>query len=291
MGLVAVQGDSRESNGHVGGPLRFVTKAAPEHQIRGCYSPQARALGRQGGFQEQMNVSSFLNRPDTDDTLQNIRKEYLNTKRNLHDLLSSSPTRLQQGGRGAGEMTGNAPPLHYGGGQAEPPQQGEQDDRLRQQLRDYMSNKSRSMPPPAKYPAPGPGPVDGGVQRQLDSQKMMIESLKRELDTQRTINSMLFERLDRLEEEVRYVRHSNRAPPNGAPFRSVNSAPSSSHTNGHVGSYASADDTKVLLGWDQPTLAPGGKHAPPQQHTRTFSNLDDSTARLIQMSAGGKQKW
>ncbi|AET41585.1 Spc29p Ecym_8307 [Eremothecium cymbalariae DBVPG len=260
-----------------------------------------------------MDRSSYLNRPETDDTLQNIRKEYLNTKRNLHDLLTSSPTRIPQSTRG--ELGGKAAAgLQQQQGAQLAAQDAEQDDRLRQQLRDYMNNRGRHMGAPARYPSVGAAappappllqaagggsaaavaPVEGSLQRQLDNQKLMFDSLKRELDTQRTINNMLFQRLDQLEEDVRYLRHAtnNKAQQQqnnnvGGNFRSVSSAPSSSHTTGFGGSSVSGDDTKVLLGWDQPSNAVKQHHP----HQRSLSNFDDNTAKLIQMSSGAKQKW
>ncbi|AMD22731.1 HHL039Wp [Eremothecium sinecaudum] len=243
-----------------------------------------------------MNMSTFLNRPDTDDTLQNIRKEYLNTKRNLHELLTNSPTRISQGTRMSAEAIGKGPTTQFGLQQQQPMPMpkpsphhaiSDQDEKLRHQLRDYISNKDRHMAPVA---GSGNKPIrgsasnnDGGLQRQLDSQNFILNSLKRELDMQRTINSMLFERLERLEEEVRYIRHTGiRQQTNVASGRSVSSAPSSSHTNGNGGtSYASGDDTKMLLHWDQMPQAGANKTI---KHRRSLSNLDDSTARLIQMS-------
>lgn len=255
-----------------------------------------------------MKISTFLNRPDTDDTLQNIRKEYLNTKRNLKELLTNSPTKITQDSRMAMDLKSKVPIQAQFGVQQQDlnqvpihPQQHHkqvQDEQLRKQLREYMADRNvgigtfkgdQSMGPPnlateVRYQN------DPGFQIQLDNQRTMINSLRRELERQASLNNILFNRLERLEEEFLTARHSNqRQQTNAGNCRSVYSAPSSSHTNNGALSHASTDDTRILLNWDQQAQIPN-QFNKASKHGRSFSNPDDNTTRLIQLSSHFKFK-
>lgn len=218
-----------------------------------------------------MDVSQFLKASESEDTLQNIRKEYLNSKRTLEELMTKqSPTKKMEQ-RKKVSLEGS-------------------DDELRRQLREALGRG---------------GNVDGKInakveedegkifemERRLARQEIQIQSMRNEMYQMNSMNQSLQGRIGMMEEQLRYIMNQHVAgrvesgtTNQGHYLDRAQSAPSTSSTSEWLrGSMNDTEDTKVLLGWkqhghtrNQGPIRNGGR--------RSFSNLDDSTTKLINLS-------
>ncbi|SCU82808.1 LADA_0C08086g1_1 [Lachancea dasiensis] len=203
-------------------------------------------------------TTGFFNDPETDDTLQNIRRDYLASKKNLQELLVTSPT------------TTRTRPLQVPTPPMERKTRGN-DELLRQQLREGLRIDSRhpsgSLPPAARRDLPRKVEPEhytevDGLRMMVHDQQQSIGRLQRALEAQEARNANLEMRMRTLEHCVAILEKSPRSP-----YEPRNTEP--------PGAYESVDhdNTKVLLNLD------GG-----QPVQRLHSNYDDSTTNLIKLS-------
>lgn len=223
------------------------------------------------------NITEFLNRPETDDTLQNIRKEYLASKKNLKDLLNSSPAsgpRPQQQQQQQEQRLPTPPSLTISS---------KEDERLRQQLRDALNNE----PKPQRLQPPLASLNEIAYLRKIvHEQQAQLQSLTQELHNQKSFNYSLQSRLLMVEDYVKHLESTVTSGNNHSLRTRINpsslSAPSSSSTSELFtrSTKVDLDNTKVLLGLED---------VKPER--RQFSNLDDNTARLLQLSGTNNRTW
>lgn len=265
-----------------------------------------------------MDVSQFLNNVENDDTLQNIRKEYLNSKRTLQELMtnqsptkkmefSKKPTLLQE--RNSNDY------INRNVNSSKPTD----DEFLRRQLREGLSRKPE---PKISLPslASDTNRLDSiyssvnkidELEKKLYHHELQIQALKNELYQSNASNRALQNEVAELQDSVRMLAalsHSNvkadtdnsqlsangkwtrhyagpNSNGNGVYLDRPQSAPSTSSTSEWVANALhDSDDTRVLLGWKQPSSTrvdnSSNFHFPHNQ-PRNLSNFDDNTSRLI----------
>ena len=142
----------------------------------------------------QSRLNGFFDNPETDDTLQNIRREYLASKKNLQELLVTSPTQIRT--RSFQQQAPTPPNNDL--------RELQSDERLRQQLREGFKKDTsfhNSVRAPVIPNIPQQQEIDS-LRSVLHSQQRQIDQLVRGLDSQAARNSALQQRVTTLE---RYV--------------------------------------------------------------------------------------
>lgn len=218
-----------------------------------------------------MNVTEFFNQPETDDTLQNIRKEYLNSKRNLQELLTnSSPIRRPESE--SKEFKIKSSKMN--------------DENLRSQLRDQLNNnvyvpEARSSGlEKCLHEQSNEIPISQDeyiqLQKQIMHQDLSIQSLKNDLQQQKTLIDNLFSKIMILEQNLNIANrmYKNEYQPHNS---MGNQNPIYEQKISNV------DDTNVLL--NQLELRSNIQ----KQSTRQYSGIDDSTTKLIQLSGNNNK--
>ncbi|SCV05755.1 LANO_0H14466g1_1 [Lachancea nothofagi CBS 11611] len=218
-------------------------------------------------------ATGFFNDPETDDTLQNIRREYLASKKNLQELLVTSPT-------GTRTRPVQVPT---------PPTDGplfnrsySNDDRLRQQLREGLQHEApvsassfRSLP---RNPVPKHYNEDDNLRRMVYDQQRQIDQLQRGLDTQGARNLALQDRLYVLERTISKLEAElSKARPHTPHIdQAADHLPS---RFAQAQDFQDSENTRVLLNLDSEKPA-----------KRQISNYDDSTTKLLQL-AQNSNRW
>ncbi|SCU85145.1 LAMI_0C10286g1_1 [Lachancea mirantina] len=202
----------------------------------------------------KQSFNDFFNKVDTDDTLQNIRKEYLASKKNLHELISASPTRI------------TAKPVVRSTQLPTPPgniNDLERDERLRRQLHD--TNQPRQ-------PDTGHSEQFSRLESLIVEQQRQLDRLRYQLDQYEITNRALRERTYAVEHELRQLRYTGSLSIDSYPRRETRTAESRVRDN-EIGDL-DFDNTKALLSSSRIE----------KSQRRQFSNLDDSTTRILQMT-------
>ncbi|CDO93580.1 unnamed protein product [Kluyveromyces dobzhanskii CBS 2104] len=237
-----------------------------------------------------MDVSQFLNNAETDDTLQNIRKEYLNSKRTLQELMANqSPTKKMEIPKKSTvlrERNNNDFVNRQEKMKENRVGQNSGDEFLRRQLREGLSKNPEpkvNLPPLVSdsngfdniYSSLG---KIGELEKRLYQHELQIQALKNELYQSNASNASLQKRVFDLEDHLKMLSAGNhRNAKNAAdtswlPTSSVKwpnnlnanynghgtyldrpqSAPSTSSTSEWVSNAINdIDDTRALLGWKQ----------------------------------------
>ncbi|SCW03416.1 LAFE_0G09934g1_1 [Lachancea fermentati] len=222
-----------------------------------------------------MNHSSargLRNMPEADDTLHKIRRDYLMSKKNLQELLTASSTRLSGNSARIGPLP--TPPLQSS--------EALSDEKLRQQIRQGLQKDEPPLRSPQASLQHMTSSADLAYLRQLmRDQQRQIDDLTRRLHSQSVSNKALQDRVTMLEDYVSQMEASNRQT-RKYNYNYTKSALSSSSSLGRSTAPSESydaytgpelDNTNYLL-----DLTPGKI-----QH-RDFSNLDDSTTRLLQLA-------
>ncbi|KAM3163659.1 Spindle pole component 29 [Lachancea thermotolerans] len=208
----------------------------------------------------QPGLSAFLSNPETDDTLQNIRREYLASKKNLQNLLVTSPTRART--RPLQQIP--TPPINGSKERAD-------DDKLRQQLREGLQpDRFMNRPPQVPIPTAARSDIEN-LRSMLYSQQRVIDELTRGLDAQVIRNSALENRVSMLE---RYITRLESQDNSRSPEpQLVDEGISRRLRQQHTPLYTDDENTRVLLN-------SGAVDRPDRQ----ISNFDDSTTKLLQIA-------
>ncbi|CUS20455.1 LAQU0S01e06964g1_1 [Lachancea quebecensis] len=214
----------------------------------------------------QPGLSAFLNNPETDDTLQNIRREYLASKKNLQNLLVTSPTTA----RTRPHLQIPTPPIHGSKERAD-------DDKLRQQLREGLQpDRFINRPPQMPIPTAARSDIED-LRSMLYSQQRIIDDLTRGLDVQAVRNSALENRVNMME---RYIAQlESREVSRSSESQLVDEGVSRRLRQQHAPIYRSDENTHALLNL-------GASDRPDRQ----ISNFDDSTTKLLQI-ARDSSRW
>lgn len=171
-----------------------------------------------------MDVSQFLNNVENDDTLQNIRKEYLNSKRTLQELMSNqSPTKrmefskrptaapdLRKDNNSDANKKYNNNIFHNSpkANQFKRPSGNiNEDEFLRIQLREAMA---KSKEPKQNIPS---GNIDklssltrlDDLEKRLYQHELQIQTLKSELYQSNSLNRSLQNKVNLLEEHMKMI--------------------------------------------------------------------------------------
>ena len=171
-----------------------------------------------------MDVSQFLNNVENDDTLQNIRKEYLNSKRTLQELMSNqSPTKrmefskrptaapdLRKDNNSDANKKYNNNIFHNSpkANQFQRPSGNiNEDEFLRIQLREAMA---KSKEPKQNIPS---GNIDklssltrlDDLEKRLYQHELQIQTLKSELYQSNSLNRSLQHKVNLLEEHMKMI--------------------------------------------------------------------------------------
>ncbi|SCU93678.1 LAME_0F04632g1_1 [Lachancea meyersii CBS 8951] len=219
--------------------------------------------------------NGFFSDPETDDTLRNIRREYLASKKNLQELLITSPTGVR------------TRPVQV----PTPPTDGSRkmtklnDDHLRLQLREGLKSDLGAPRPasasyrPLKDTVPAQYTEIESLRTLFYDQQRRIDHLQRGFESQGARNAALHDRIyflertvAKLEAELDSRSHATdlyEAPPGSYSTR-----------NAPAFDFQDRDNTRALLDpqtTDRPTK-------------RQISNYEDSTTRLIQL-AQGSNRW
>lgn len=175
-----------------------------------------------------MDVSQFLNNVENDDTLQNIRKEYLNSKRTLQELMSNqSPTKrmefstrptaapdlrkennLDANKKYNNNIFHNSPKANQF---QRPSGNINEDEFLRIQLREAMA---KSKEPKQNIPS---GNIDklssltrlDDLEKRLYQHELQIQTLKSELYQSNSLNRSLQNKVNLLEEHMKMISASS----------------------------------------------------------------------------------
>lgn len=175
-----------------------------------------------------MDVSQFLNNVENDDTLQNIRKEYLNSKRTLQELMSNqSPTKrmefskrptaapdLRKENNSDANKKYNNNIFHNSpkANQFQRPSGNiNEDEFLRIQLREAMA---KSKEPKQNIPS---GNIDklssltrlDDLEKRLYQHELQIQTLKSELYQSNSLNRSLQNKVNLLEEHMKMISASS----------------------------------------------------------------------------------
>lgn len=170
-----------------------------------------------------MDVSQFLNNVENDDTLQNIRKEYLNSKRTLQELMSNqSPTKRMEfskrptaapdlrkdnnsdANKKYNNIFHNSPKANQF---QRPSGNINEDEFLRIQLREAMA---KSKEPKQSIPS---GNIDklssltrlDDLEKRLYQHELQIQTLKSELYQSNSLNRSLQHKVNLLEEHMKMI--------------------------------------------------------------------------------------
>ncbi|CEP64090.1 uncharacterized protein LALA0_S10e02036g, partial [Lachancea lanzarotensis] len=215
----------------------------------------------------------FFSDPETDDTLRNIRREYLASKKNLQELLITSPTSMR-----TRQLQNPTPVTDF----SRKDGRLNNDDHLRLQLREGLKSDPEIMPAgatPSSYKtfqkigqSKAYNEIDT-MRSMLYDQQRQINQMQRDFESQGQRNAALHDRVYYLERTVAKLEAEletqstvrDSYEPVVRPLRTKIPAPVE---------FQDHDNTRALLNPQSMDMAA----------KRQISNYEDSTTRLIQMA-------
>ena len=134
------------------------------------------------------------------------------------------------------------------------------------------------------------------IEKRLYQQELQIQALKNDLYQSNLVNENLRTRVLMLEDQLRVKNaltgsqaHWTKLATTTRHLDKAQSAPSSSSTSEWLrNTMNDAEDTRVLLGWKQQHINNENRPNNVDFNSRKFSNLDDSTTKLINLAGQPK---